>query len=70
MWDDIGKIGLGMTMGAGIVYHIQWYYARKLEALIGGPRPLAKWDAYDIKADHASSTGRIVTDQRIGDQVV
>ncbi len=54
---------LGGLMGASIAYFVIWYHARKIEALV--PGGLKAWDNYDAAADHASPTGRTVTDGAI-----
>lgn len=49
----------GAFIGAGVMYFFLWHHARKVEALV--PGGLKTWDEYDGKADHASPTGRTVT---------
>ena len=51
---------LGILMGAGAMHFWSWYYARKIEALV--PGGLKAWDGYKLTVDHASATGRIVTE--------
>lgn len=51
----------GFVIGGGVTHFVQWYYVRKIDALVKGG--LRAWDQYDATADHASPTGRIVTEE-------
>lgn len=59
--DAFQSFVLGVLGGGGATYFITWYQARKIEALV--PGGLKAWDLYNTKADHASPTGRTVTDE-------
>lgn len=51
---------IGGVIGASIMYFVLWYHARKIDALV--PGGLKAWDTYDKDSDHASPTGRKVTE--------
>jgi hypothetical protein len=57
--DLLLSVILGIILGGALAYFVIWHLARKIEALV--PGGLKAWDEYDIKADHASPTGRTVT---------
>lgn len=45
--DSLAAVVLGVTVGGAAGHYLTWRFARKVESLVAGRAPLARWDAHE-----------------------